>query len=156
MECGTRLGCRKPTKEANTVAKPELGEKHLCASCETKYYDLNRDPIVCPKCGTVFVVEEVAKPVVVKPKAAPEAPAEEKKKDSEDSAETPETISLEDADDDDEDDTVDGDNVPDDIPDVEVEDDEEGEDDSKFLDDDDEDDDVSDLVPVSDEKKDDQ
>ena len=38
------------------MAKPELGTKRVCPSCGTKYYDLNRSPIVCPSCGTVFVV----------------------------------------------------------------------------------------------------
>jgi len=41
------------------VAKPELGTKRLCASCGAKFYDLNKDPIVCPKCETVFVVPVV-------------------------------------------------------------------------------------------------
>jgi len=36
------------------VAKPELGVKRQCQSCGVKFFDLNRDPIVCPKCGTVF------------------------------------------------------------------------------------------------------
>lgn len=38
------------------MAKPELGTKRHCPSCGTKYYDLNRAPILCPKCGTVFDV----------------------------------------------------------------------------------------------------
>ena len=38
------------------MAKPELGTKRLCASCGAKFYDLNKDPIVCPKCETVFQV----------------------------------------------------------------------------------------------------
>ena len=38
------------------MAKPELGTKRLCASCGAKFYDLNKDPITCPKCGTVFEV----------------------------------------------------------------------------------------------------
>jgi uncharacterized protein (TIGR02300 family) len=42
-----------------TVAKPELGTKRLCASCGAKFYDLNHDPIVCPKCGTVYEVAPV-------------------------------------------------------------------------------------------------
>jgi uncharacterized protein (TIGR02300 family) len=42
-----------------TVAKPELGTKRLCASCSAKFYDLNKDPIVCPKCNTVYVVAPV-------------------------------------------------------------------------------------------------
>ncbi len=36
------------------MAKPELGAKRQCQSCGTKFFDLNRDPIICPKCGTVF------------------------------------------------------------------------------------------------------
>jgi uncharacterized protein (TIGR02300 family) len=36
------------------LAKPELGTKHQCQNCGAKFFDLNKDPIVCPKCGTVF------------------------------------------------------------------------------------------------------
>jgi uncharacterized protein (TIGR02300 family) len=36
------------------LAKLELGNKHQCQNCGAKFFDLNKDPIVCPKCGTVF------------------------------------------------------------------------------------------------------
>jgi uncharacterized protein (TIGR02300 family) len=36
------------------LAKPDLGSKHQCQNCGAKFFDLNKDPIVCPKCGTVF------------------------------------------------------------------------------------------------------
>ena len=36
------------------MAKLELGTKHQCQNCGAKFFDLNKDPIVCPKCGTVF------------------------------------------------------------------------------------------------------
>jgi uncharacterized protein (TIGR02300 family) len=36
------------------VAKPELGGKRQCQNCGAKFFDLNREPIVCPKCGTIF------------------------------------------------------------------------------------------------------
>ena len=36
------------------MAKSELGTKRLCGSCGAKFYDLSKDPIVCPKCETVF------------------------------------------------------------------------------------------------------
>jgi uncharacterized protein (TIGR02300 family) len=36
------------------VTKPELGTKRRCVNCETKFFDLNKDPIVCPKCSAVF------------------------------------------------------------------------------------------------------
>jgi len=42
------------------VAKPELGTKRLCGNCSTKFYDLNKDPIVCPKCHTVLQLAAVA------------------------------------------------------------------------------------------------
>ena len=38
------------------MAKPELGTKRLCRSCGAKFYDLSKDPIVCPKCGTIFEI----------------------------------------------------------------------------------------------------
>jgi len=46
------------------VAKPELGTKRLCGGCGVKFYDLNKTPINCPKCGALF---EVA-PVVTRPR----------------------------------------------------------------------------------------
>ncbi|HEX3503223.1 MAG TPA: TIGR02300 family protein [Xanthobacteraceae bacterium] len=78
------------------MAKPELGTKRLCAGCGAKFYDLNKDPIHCPKCGTVYEVAPVvtrggrpdaaaaARPAPVEPVAA-EAPEVE-------------TVSLEEAD----------------------------------------------------------
>lgn len=44
------------------MAKTELGQKRACGSCGAKFYDLNRDPILCPKCGTVFDAAAAAKP----------------------------------------------------------------------------------------------
>lgn len=47
------------------MAKPELGTKRLCLSCGAKFYDLNRDPILCPKCSAPFYVAAVrAAPLV--------------------------------------------------------------------------------------------
>ncbi len=43
------------------MAKPELGAKRQCQSCATKFYDFNKDPILCPKCGTVFHVAPLAR-----------------------------------------------------------------------------------------------
>ncbi len=33
------------------MAKPEWGKKHRCSSCGKPFYDMQRDPIVCPGCG---------------------------------------------------------------------------------------------------------
>jgi uncharacterized protein (TIGR02300 family) len=38
------------------VTKPELGNKHQCQQCGTKFFDLNKSPVICPKCGAVFHV----------------------------------------------------------------------------------------------------
>ena len=36
------------------MAKPEWGIKRVCSSCNTKYYDFNKSPIICPSCGAEF------------------------------------------------------------------------------------------------------
>ena len=36
------------------MANPEWGKKRICLACNTKYYDLNKSPIICPSCGTEF------------------------------------------------------------------------------------------------------
>ena len=43
------------------MAKPEWGTKRICPSCGTRYYDLTRDPVVCPKCSTPFDPEAFLK-----------------------------------------------------------------------------------------------
>jgi uncharacterized protein (TIGR02300 family) len=126
------------------VAKPELGTKRLCASCGAKFYDLGKDPIVCPKCETVFhpVVSTRSRPDPrAAAAAAPLAP---------EVAETPEAaevelVSLEEADAESEG----GKKAP--AADVDAEDDvevaDDGAEDDTFLEtDEDEGDDVSDIV----------
>ena len=55
--------------------KEARGSKRTCHSCSSRFYDLNRDPIVCPVCQTAFVLTasevaanavEAAKPKPVK------------------------------------------------------------------------------------------
>jgi len=76
------------------VAKPELGTKRLCASCGAKYYDLNHDPITCPKCGAVFEVAPVPSRGG-RPEAASVRPTQEAEPPV---TQEPEFISLEEAD----------------------------------------------------------
>jgi uncharacterized protein (TIGR02300 family) len=45
---------RRRTKEQREVTKPELGSKRRCQKCGAKFFDLNKDPIICPKCRTLF------------------------------------------------------------------------------------------------------
>ena len=76
------------------MAKPELGTKRLCGNCAAKFYDLNKDPIVCPKCHTVLTLAAVTSRSRAEPARA-QAAAEE--------VVVPETqeaefVSLEDAD----------------------------------------------------------
>jgi uncharacterized protein (TIGR02300 family) len=35
------------------VVKPELGHKHHCQNCGTRFFDLNKSQVICPKCGTI-------------------------------------------------------------------------------------------------------
>ncbi len=55
-----------------TVAKSELGTKRACLECSTRYFDLNRDPITCPKCGAIFEIatQHKTRPANAKPEKA--------------------------------------------------------------------------------------
>lgn len=71
------------------MAKPELGGKRQCQNCGVKFFDLNKDPILCPKCGATF------QPPILSRSAARAAAAEDEE------SESPETgaemVSLEEA-----------------------------------------------------------
>jgi uncharacterized protein (TIGR02300 family) len=41
------------------VVKAELGTKRTCPSCAARFYDLLKNPIVCPKCGANFVAASI-------------------------------------------------------------------------------------------------
>ena len=43
------------------MAKQEWGTKRLCPNCGTRYYDMQHDPIVCPRCGAAFDPEALLK-----------------------------------------------------------------------------------------------
>ena len=115
------------------MAKPELGLKRQCMSCGAKFYDLNKDPAVCPKCGTVFQAAALTR--VAAPVAARAADEDEVELEST----GPEMVSL---------DEVEAGENEKDIPvddDIDVADD--VADDDTFLEDEEEgDDDVSDLI----------
>ena len=36
------------------MAKAELGKKRVCLSCNMRFYDFDRSPIICPGCGAEF------------------------------------------------------------------------------------------------------
>lgn len=96
------------------MGKADLGEKLMCSSCGARYYDLNKTPSLCPKCGA-----ENARPKVFKSKKAEAAkPVKDEpkpKKAADDDAEDADDIDdIEDEDDDllnDDDDLDDDDDV---------------------------------------------
>ena len=49
------------------MPKVEWGRKVVCSNCETKFYDLNRKPVICPSCGTEFV-DQVVNSITSNPK----------------------------------------------------------------------------------------
>jgi len=63
------------------VVKPEWGTKRECGSCGTRFYDLGRDPVLCPKCETELPATEPVRgerhvePVAAKPPPRPKAAA---------------------------------------------------------------------------------
>jgi uncharacterized protein (TIGR02300 family) len=129
------------------VTKAELGTKRVCPNCGTKYYDLNRSPIICPHCGTKFEVAPATRRAAPAPapKPAPDEPEAELEK------EDVETVSLEEADDE----AAEGGQVkvePGD-DDEEIDDDKEGDDDTFLEEDDEEDDDVEDIIGDVDEEE---
>ncbi|NKB50507.1 MAG: TIGR02300 family protein [Alphaproteobacteria bacterium] len=44
------------------MAKPEWGVKRTCLACATRFYDMRKDPILCPSCGVKFDVETIFRP----------------------------------------------------------------------------------------------
>ncbi|MFM9860302.1 TIGR02300 family protein [Pseudoxanthobacter sp. M-2] len=125
------------------MAKPELGVKRLCPSCGTKYYDLNRSPILCPKCGTTF---DAGQPAVRPEKLAKVVvPIEEVEVDE--VVGDVELVSLEEADAE-----ASGGEVVDDIDPEEIAEIDPGED--EFLEEEEGDDDVADIIgDVEDEEE---
>ena len=121
------------------MAKDERGTKRQCEHCGMKYYDLNRDPILCPGCAEPYV--EPAEPTPRKAKAK-EADVSEVEKSSSEVEIDPaaqeagaEVVSFDDA----ESEQVDDGDAGSDIPDVEDVEDIGGEVDNSFVDDADED-----------------
>lgn len=44
------------------MANEDLGTKRDCPECGARFYDLKREPALCPKCGNEFVPELILKP----------------------------------------------------------------------------------------------
>jgi len=127
------------------VAKADRGTKRQCQSCATKFYDLNRDPILCPSCGAEFKLVVADAPEIKEEKVVAEVATDEVETDAAAVVAGAEVISLDDAEDDEEDDVIDN------LPDVDLDDDDEpisSEDDNTFLETDDDDDEIGLDIPV--------
>lgn len=86
------------------MAKPEWGVKRSCPSCASRFYDLLRDPVVCPACGESFGLDVFTKPR--RGKAAAAAPSKAPVKAVEAEEEDLETVDIDESLDDSEDDDV--------------------------------------------------
>ncbi len=38
------------------MVKLEWGTKRTCQSCASRFYDLQKSPIICPKCGSTYEI----------------------------------------------------------------------------------------------------
>lgn len=102
------------------MSKSELGSKRACQGCGAPFYDLNKKPIECPKCGAVYNPAPPPRPKRPAPAAVPAPVAEAKTK-----ADIDESDDSTPVDDDDDDDVlaVDDDDVPVDLVDDDKDDD---------------------------------
>ncbi len=41
------------------MAKEHWGKKRTCPKCDTRFYDLKKDPLLCPNCGHTFSLESI-------------------------------------------------------------------------------------------------
>ncbi len=132
-------------------SKAARGTKRTCQSCGARFYDLNRDPIICPICGAEFQLTGAAAQAHAQ-RAAEALEAEDDEALLGDTGDV-EVVSLEEAEESD-----------DDIPDIEGDDLDDLDDDSTLQsdedalipDDDDESDDVSGIIggPRAEDKED--
>ena len=134
---------RRPAHKVRSVAKPDLGDKRQCLNCGTKFFDLNKDPITCPKCDTIF--QKVAAAPPAPSRASRAAPVNNNNDDETDSEDNAETVPLEEADADANEDGKVTAATPEE--DGDTEDDTSNDDDDTFLEEDEEEDgDVSNLI----------
>src|SRR5258707_14854611 len=61
FEKGTRDPRPCLSEGASRVVKAAWGTKRTCQSCGAHFYDLHKNPIACPKCGSIYDPEAIAK-----------------------------------------------------------------------------------------------
>ena len=81
-----------------SMSKPARGTKRVCPSCGARFYDLNRTPIVCPVCQSIY---HVTLPLPPSRRWGRAQPAEARKVEEQEAdapvLEGPEIVSLEEA-----------------------------------------------------------
>ena len=83
------------------LAKPEWGLKRSCLSCGARFYDMQRDPIICPSCEAEFDPLALVRPRRARAAASQaKAKAEEKTAGLEETASEDEELLVDDNDDD--------------------------------------------------------
>ena len=136
------------------MPKAEWGVKRSCTSCGARFYDLLRDPVVCPSCGATVDITAVVKARRIRPGMSEKTSAktyvdedelieedEEDEEDEDEEVEADAPVAVES--DDDDDDAADDD---DEEAEVEVDDEDDlGEFDDDVLLDDEEEDDLEDV-----------
>lgn len=173
----TRLPTQPFFMGSKSLVKADLGLKRVCPSCGSRFYDLQKRPIECPKCAFSFEPEALYKqrrprqpePVVAQPVPA-EAEDEDNENEDEESEEVEEIVEPvpdeaplvvaatgEDEEEEAAEETeTEGTGMAvvdeDELEDIVVEDDDEEEDDSLLEDDEDENDDVSGIIDADIEK----
>jgi uncharacterized protein (TIGR02300 family) len=56
------------------MGRPELGTKCICTGCSERFYDLNRAPAICPKCGAQQAPQKARAAWPVRGAAGPRRP----------------------------------------------------------------------------------
>lgn len=61
------------------MPKDEWGVKRVCPNCEGRFYDMQKEEMVCPYCGNEFSLESLLsdKPAIDKAEAKSEKPKED-------------------------------------------------------------------------------
>lgn len=82
------------------MGKPEWGSKHRCHKCGTRFYDLERDPIVCPSCEAEHVPDVILKSRVPQPvEDAPKPKKQVAGKDDDEDVEIEDDVDIDEDDD---------------------------------------------------------
>lgn len=92
----------KGVKALASAAPAVRGLKRICTNCGTRFYDMDKRPILCPSCGTEFTGDSKLKVRRARPAIAEDAPppVAEEERDIEVVSREDDVVSLEDVEED--------------------------------------------------------